>query len=158
MNGAEPRDPADPIVSPDFDVPSGRESDLFLLEPLGPEHNVSDLAAWSSSIEHIRRTPGFAGRDWPQRPLTLEENEADLVAHAADYKARIGFTYTVLDPLTRMVIGCVYIYPPRRPGYDVDVCSWVTAERAELDKTLYRLVASWIVEAWPFTAPDYAPR
>jgi hypothetical protein len=51
-----------PIVSAEFDVPAGLETDLFILEPLSVRHNEADHAAWTSSIDHIRATPGFAGR------------------------------------------------------------------------------------------------
>ena len=81
--------------------------DHFLLEPLGPEHNEDDHEAWSSSIEHIRATPGFLDSRWPH-PMTLDENRADLERHARDFAQRSGFTYTVLDPADRDVIGCVY--------------------------------------------------
>ena len=147
-----------PLVPPDFVVPTGAVSTLFVLEPLRPEHNTADLAAWTSSIDHIRATPGFVGRPWPDRPLTLEENLADLVRHAEDFAKRTGFTYTVLDPESNDVVGCVYLYPPRRDGYDVDVRSWVTAEHADLDKPLYDFVLEWIAGSWPFTGPDYAER
>jgi hypothetical protein len=43
--------------------------------------------------------------------MTPEENRADLERHARDFAARSGFTYTVLDPSDRDVIGCVCIYP-----------------------------------------------
>jgi hypothetical protein len=43
--------------------------------------------------------------------MTPDENEADLQRHADDFRNRTGFTYTVLDPVSRDVIGCVYIYP-----------------------------------------------
>lgn len=92
--------------------------------------------------------------------MSLAENEADLVRHARDYQDRTGFAYTVLDPADRDVIGCVYFYPPRpgREGYDVDVRSWVRADRAALDKPLHDLVRGWLAEAWPFRTPDYAER
>jgi hypothetical protein len=32
---------------------------------------------------------------------------------------RVGFTYTVLDPVDRDVIGCVYLYPSPLDGVDV---------------------------------------
>ena len=70
--------------------------------PLGPEHNARDHAAWSSSIDHIRATPGFADWPWPH-PMTLAENLADLEAHARDFAERSGFTYAVLDPETAAV-------------------------------------------------------
>jgi hypothetical protein len=100
-----------PFVAADFDPPGSLVTDRFVLEPLDVEHNESDYEAWSSSIPHIRATPGFEGR-WPHE-MTLEENRRDLERHADDFAARRGFTYTVLDPATREVIGCVYIYPTR---------------------------------------------
>jgi hypothetical protein len=42
-----------------FDPPTSLATDQFLLEPLGPQHNQADHAAWMSSIEHIRSTPGY---------------------------------------------------------------------------------------------------
>jgi|SRR5215207_8531672 len=43
--------------------------------------------------------------------MTLEENRADLERHARDFAARSGFTYTVLDPSDRSVIGCARLTP-----------------------------------------------
>ena len=54
------------FVPPDFVAPSSLVTPLFLLEPLGPQHNEADYAAWTSSLEHIRRTPG-----WPDIFVTL---------------------------------------------------------------------------------------
>ena len=50
-----------------MDVPLGLATDDFVLEPLGPEHNEADYAAWTSSLEHIRRTPGFPWERGPGR-------------------------------------------------------------------------------------------
>lgn len=146
-----------PLVPEGFAIPAGFRNELFVLEPLGVQHNVADHAAWTSSIEHIRATPGFAGHSWPV-PMSLEENAADLIKHAQDFADRTGFTYTVLDPAPGDVIGCVYLYPPRRSGYDVDVRSWVRADHAGLDKPLHDLVRQWLADAWPFQEPDYAER
>ena len=71
-----------------------------MLVPLGAEHNASDYAAWTSSMDHILATPGFADWGWPH-PMPLEQNLDDLVKHADDFEARRGFTYTVLDPDAR---------------------------------------------------------
>ncbi len=100
-----------PLVPEGFAVPAGFRNELFVLEPLGVQHNVADHAAWTSSIEHIKATPGFAGHSWPV-PMSLEENAADLVKHAQDFADRTGFTYTVLDPASGDVIGCVYLTRP----------------------------------------------
>ena len=66
-------------------------------------------------MEHIAATPGYPDGSWP-REMTPDENRADLQRHADDFRNRRGFTYTVLDPSNRDVIGCVYIYPlPEQP-------------------------------------------
>ena len=70
-----------PFVPPDFEVPLALTGPGFRLEPLGPEHNERDHQAWSSSIDHIRATPGFPDGNWPS-PMSLERNLEDLVRHA----------------------------------------------------------------------------
>ena len=147
------------FVPEDFAVPVGLSTPVFRLVPLGPEHNLADHGAWSTSIEHIWATPGFAGRDWPPAEgMTLEENRGDLERHARDFAARTGFTYTVLAPATDDVLGCVYIYPSRDEDHDADVRSWVRASAPELDRELHAAVSRWLAEAWPFAAVSYADR
>lgn len=104
------------FVPGDFAVPDGFTATEFQLEPLGPQHNAADYAAWTTSIDHIRATPGFAGSSWPHE-MSPADNLRDLQRHAQDFAERRGFTYTVLSAGTGDVIGCVYIYPPRvAPG------------------------------------------
>ena len=144
------------FVPLDFEVPLRLETSEFVLEPLGPEHNDRDYDAWTSSMEHIAATPGFQWGTWP-REMTLDENRADLERHAEDFRTRKGFTYTVLDPASRDVIGCVYIYPVR----DSDatrVLSWVRATHARLDTPLWLAVSEWLASDWPFADVLYAPR
>ena len=145
-----------PFVPDDFDPPRGLATAEFTLEPLGPQHNDADYAAWTSSMDHIHATPGYAERKWPH-PMPLEQNLSDLEGHAADFAARKGFTYTVLDP-SGTVIGCVYIYPAKDDPAAAHVQSWVTVSRAELDVPLYRAVNEWLARDWPFGRVDYAPR
>ncbi|MEV6955803.1 N-acetyltransferase [Streptomyces sp. NPDC051183] len=147
------------FVPDGFDAPGGLEADGFRLEPLGPEHNERDLAAWSGSIAHIRATPGFL-RSWPPlEGMSAEENLADLVRHARDFADRRGFTYSVLEGEAD-VIGCLYVYPAKEEPGRVHVSSWVRADRAHLDAPLYEAVSRWLREEWPFDADrvDYAPR
>jgi RimJ/RimL family protein N-acetyltransferase len=145
------------FVPPDFDVPLGLATSDFVLEPLGPEHNERDYDAWTSSMEHIAETPGFPWGTWP-REMTPDENHEDLERHADDFRNRKGFTYTVLDPADRDVIGCVYIYPMRDSDDTVVVQSWVRKSHAHLDVPLWRAVTQWLESDWPFTAVQYAPR
>ena len=145
------------FVPADFQPPPGLDHGRFRLRPLGVEHNASDHAAWTSSMDHIHATPGCAGSHWPH-PMTLDENRADLERHAAEFAARAGFTYTVLAPDTDTVIGCVYIYPDKDDDQIASVRSWVRAADADLDPILYRAVTDWLAEAWPFRRVAYAAR
>ena len=153
------------FVPSDFAVPEVLTAGEFRLEPLGPQHNAADYAAWTASIGHIQATPGFAGKSWPHE-MSLAENLRDLERHAQDFAGRRGFTYTVLGAGTGDVIGCVYIYPPRGESEGgtsageqrAAVSSWVRADRAELDPVLYRRVREWLERDWPFHSIQYAPR
>ncbi len=150
------------LLADDAVIPSPPSSAKLFLEPLGEQHNESDLAAWSASIAHIRTTPGMANREWPpDEPYTLEQNLGDMRMHATDFAARTGFTWTVLDPASREVIGCVYMYPPESktaPEGQVQVKSWVRGDKAHLDAELYRLVSDWVDRDWPWPDVDYAAR
>ena len=117
-------------------------------------------------MEHIHTTPGFVGRSWPHA-MTLAENLADLEMHARHFRERCGFTYTVLEPRTGDVIGCVYIYPVGSPDadrssdpieHDASVRSWVSALRAPLDRPLWAAVTEWLGAEWPFEHVGYAAR
>ncbi|MDA5285693.1 N-acetyltransferase [Streptomyces sp. NPDC054904] len=147
------------FVPDGFEVPRAFAGDGFRLEPLGPQHNERDLAAWSGSVEHVRATCGFSGGWPPPEGMSAEANLADLVRHARDFEERSGFTYSVLEGEDE-VIGCLYVYPAReRPGR-VRVNSWVRADRAYLDAPVRAAVGRWLREAWPFDAEriDYGGR
>jgi hypothetical protein len=144
------------FVPEDFEVPAELHGVGFRLEPLGVQHNERDHVAWTSSLAHIRATPGFADRPWP-RPMSQEENAGDLAGHADDFAARRGFTYSVLDEQDD-VVGCVYIYPDEDGHAAAHVRSWVRADRAHLDEPVWRTVRAWLAERWPFEKVRYAAR
>jgi hypothetical protein len=147
------------FVPEDFDPPDRYEQRDFHLVPLGAEHNDSDHAAWTSSIAHIRATPGFESTAWPPpEGMSLDANRGDLEGHARDFADRTGFTYTVLRPGTEEVIGCLYIYPAKDGEHDAHVSSWVRSDVAELDATLHAAVSRWLAERWPFQRVLYAER
>ena len=107
----------------DFDPPTSLVTDDFRLEPLGPQHNEADHAAWMSSIEHIRSTPSYPDGRWPPlRGMTLEENLSDLRRHADDFTRGVGFTFTVLDPSTT-TSSAVSTSIPRPPPSGTSRCS-----------------------------------
>ena len=150
---------ADAFVLASFDAPTSLVADQFRLEPLGPQHNQADHAAWMSSIEHIRSTPGYPDGSWPPPTgMSLEENLADLRRHADDFTRNGGFTFTVLEPAGNDVIGCVYLYPSASEEWDVTVQSWVRADRASLDGPLADAVARWLTIDWPWERVDRCGR
>jgi hypothetical protein len=152
-----------PFVPDDFTVPHTLQTESFRLEPLLPDHNEADYAAWTSSIDHIKATPGFADWSWPH-PMSLDENLGDLTMHAAHFTLGVGFTYTVLRNAPEGdadgdVIGCVYIYPADDDPAVAVVRSWVRVSEADLDQPLADAVAAWLASgAWPFAAVRYAGR
>jgi hypothetical protein len=149
----------DPFVPVGFEPPTSLETEQFRLEPLGPQHNEADLAAWTSSVEHIRSTAGYPDGTWPPLTgMTPEDNLRDLRRHADDFARRAGFTFTVLDPCDNVVIGCVYLYPSASADYDVTVQSWVRADRSELDAPLSDAVANWLASDWPWERVDRCGR
>ncbi len=150
------RVPATDFVPAEFVVPTEVSFFDVRLVPLGPEHNAADYSAWTSSIDHIRATPGFPDGPWP-RPMSPAENLRDLERHAEDFRQRRGFTYTVLDPESD-VVGCVYIYPSKQQDVNAEVLSWVRVDRSDLDRPLYEAIGTWLRNDWPFETVDYAER
>ncbi|MDT5210473.1 MAG: hypothetical protein QOF67_2888 [Mycobacterium sp.] len=145
-----------PLVPDGFVVPTELRTPRFRLEPLGPEHNARDHDAWMSSIARLQTTPGFEGRGWPpDEGFPAEQNLGDLEEHADEFERRVAFAYTVLDPDSDRVIGCVYIDPGDQDG-DASVRSWVRADVAELDAPLRKAIRDWLTESWPFNAIEYA--
>ena len=142
------------FVPPDFVVPVVYENPPFRLVPIGPEHNDRDYDAWTSSVDHIRRTPGFAEYSWP-REMTNEQNLSDVMRHADEFRQRTAFMYTVI--VDNEIVGCVHIYPSGSVGH-ANVLSWVRQDRASLDEELYDGVDRWLHDYWPFSAITYASR
>jgi hypothetical protein len=138
-----------PFLPAGFVVPLPPPHPDFEFEILGPEHNESDLAAWTSSIEHIRNSPGWADATWPSRVYTLEENLADLTEHRAQHESGLEFAWTVLRPATREVIGCAYLKPPRSENGPAVATSWVRADLGHLDPVLRAHLRPWWAGAWP---------
>ena len=69
----------------DFDPPRELELPEFHLAPLGAQHNESDHAAWTSSIAHIRATPGFESWGWPPvEGMSLDANSDSVYWYEGD--------------------------------------------------------------------------
>lgn len=84
---------AQPFVPTDFRPPTHLVTEHTVLRALGPEHNAADYAAWTSSVDHIKTTPGYSTDSaWPDAAMSLEQNLRDLEMHARHFAARERFS------------------------------------------------------------------
>ncbi len=147
-----------PFVPADFAVPAEHwgPGKLYVLKPLGPKYVRHDFDAYMSSIEHLQKTFSFSTQ-WPREGITMDEAMKDVEGELASFQARKKFTYAVLDPAEKQELGCVYISPSPKQGYDAQVRIWVTKQQfdAGLEKTLWPDVKAWIAAQWPFAKVAY---
>ncbi|MER3433543.1 MAG: GNAT family N-acetyltransferase [Leptolyngbya sp. ERB_1_1] len=138
-----------PFVPVEFKVPTTLETQEFRLRMLTVHDVVKDYEAVMSSATHLKTV--FPGGSWPDG-LSLEQNLIDLGWHQKEFQTRRSFAYTVLNPSESQVIGCVYINPSRKRGFDAEVFLW--ARQSELangmESRLHHAVRTWIAREWPF--------
>lgn len=147
-----------PIVPDDFEIPQVLETARLRLRPLTISDAVKDYDAVMTSEQRLR-TIFRPNGEWPFG-LTLTQNIIELGWHQAEFQMRSSFAYTVVSLDESEVLGCVYIYPARKPGYDVEITMWVRQSRVDegLDQHLFETVETWIGDCWPFANPAYPGR
>ncbi len=138
-----------PFVPIEFPVPETLETGEFRLRMLTVNDVVKDFDAVMSSIDHCKTI--WPGSKWPTG-LTLEQNLIDLGWHQKEFQIRQSFAYTVVDMAETRVLGCVYIDPSHRKGYDAVVSLWARQSElaSGLEDRLFATVRDWIAEKWPF--------
>lgn len=150
----------------DARVPAGLRTDEFVLRMLAATDVDLDYDAVMASRDmlHLR-----SGGSWPREGFTLAENLSDLQGHEADFHARRGFTYTIMNPDETQCLGCLYIYPLgsilRRIGVDAaeaanaasddaaEASFWVRQERVadDLDKRVLAALLPWLRRDFAFS-------
>lgn len=146
------------LVPDDFDVPATLETDRLRLRMLSVNDVVKDYDAVISSAGTLDGMfPTWRG--WP-KGLTLEQNLIDLGWHQKEFQLRRSFAYTVVELDESRVIGCAYIEPTQRVGYDAEVYLWAreSAQGDPADKALESVVMAWVDSAWPFENVAYPGR
>lgn len=120
---------------------------------------VMDYDAVMSSIDHLQGVFGSRSR-WPSKDLTFEQDLIDLGWHQKEYQKRTSFAYTVVSLDESICLGCMYIFPTSKKGFDCEVYMWVreSAYKKGLDNDLYDNVKRWIYEKWPFKKVAYPGR
>jgi len=142
-----------PFLAPEFKVPEKLEMERFRLRTLTVNDVVKDYDAVMSSKKHLH---DIWGSGWPEG-LTLEQNLIDLGWHQKEFQRRRSFAYTVVAPDESRVLGCVYIDPTRKEGFDAEVYLW--ARQSELasgmETELAEAVKAWLAADWPFKNPGF---
>lgn len=150
---------ASAFIPADFEPPVLVATDDFDLVPLGPDLVDVDFAAYMSSIEHLQQTFSRSG-GWPHANITDEDAMQDMLNEEKRFNDRESFAYAVLTKDGSRELGCVYVRPSDKPGYDAVVSLWVTKAEfdAGFDEELYAWAQQWVEESWPFEEVAYPGR
>jgi hypothetical protein len=143
----------------DFEPPLLLETERFRMRPLDVNDVVKDYDAVMSSREHLWQMFGEAW-GWPRADLTLEQDRKDLDWHQDEFERRSSFAYEVMSPDERRLLGCVYIDPPTKRGFDAEVAWWVRMSELDsgLDEALGAALRNWLASEWPFTKVAFPGR
>ena len=147
-----------PLVPADFQVPERHTTADFIFRMLSTADLDADYAAVMSSIEPL--THVFAAQDeWPWATMTKEDDAKDLRRHQREFELRLAFAYTVFDPADKTCLGCFYINPPSKAGFDAELIFWVRQDcaavtasatpHAVLEPRLGDEIRAWLAAEWP---------
>lgn len=147
------------FIPAEFDAPLLVETEGFDLVPLGPDLVDLDYAAYMSSIEHLQET-FTRSESWPHDAIDDEDAMQDMLNEQGRFQRRESFAYAVLTKDGEREMGCVYLRPSSKPGFDAEVALWVTQADydAGFDAELYEWTRQWVAESWPFAAVAYPGR
>lgn len=134
-----------------FVVPSGLDSAEFRLRPITAHDAVEDHEAVMANRMHLWSLFG-AGWRWPPADLTLEQDRIDLAWHEEQARLRRSFNYAIVEPGEGRLLGCFYIDPPAKCGFDAQAYHWVRRDGVPpgLEDDVDASVRAWLKEAWPF--------
>ncbi len=146
-----------PFVPADFVVPLRLELPQFVIRPLLITDVVKDYDAVMTSEQHLQGVFGPRSK-WPTG-LTFEDDLIDLGWHHKEFRIRRSFAYTVMSLDESICLGCLYIEPTKREGYDAEAFCWIRASHAaELDALLFETLKAWLAAVWPFERVAYPVR
>jgi hypothetical protein len=145
------------LVPDSFQVPVSYTGADYQLVPLGPAVAELDYKAYMSSIDHIRKTQGG---NWPRPGLTMDDQAKDMAGEKSQWDGRKSFPFAILTPDGTKELGCFYLRPSQKEGYDVIATFWVTQEAFDkgFEDQLQKDMKAWLAKSWPFRAPAWRGR
>ncbi len=143
----------------EFEVPTLLEAGAFRVRPITVHDVVKDYDAVMTNRGYLWGLFGEAW-GWPPADLTLEQDLIDLGWHQKEFQTRSSFDYAVMSLDEKRLLGCVYIDPAEKEGFDAEVYFWArpNAPEKDLERDLEQAVKRWISEAWPFARVAYPGR
>jgi hypothetical protein len=148
-----------PFLPEDFTIPTRLETERFILRPISVDDVEKDMDAVMSSRETLW---GMFGEHWgwPAEDLDAAEDRRHLEWHENEFRTRSSFDYAVMHPDESALLGCVYIDPPLKQGYDAEVYLWVrdSEQNTSLEERLMLTVRGWVQREWPFARVVYPGR
>jgi hypothetical protein len=147
-----------PLVPADFAVPLRLDGDGFILRPLTVNDLIKDYDAVMTSADRLVGLMSPSST-WP-RGLTLEEDLIDLGWHQREFTKRHSFAYTVMAPNEEECLGCCYIVPSNKAGYDAAAYYWARSSMLAggFEDRLGAAFRTWLAKAWPFARVAYPGR
>jgi hypothetical protein len=96
----------------------------------------------------------------PPTNITKAEDYGELKRHRWEFQHHTAFAYGVLSPDGQTELGCVYINPSPKQGYEATVRMWVTKQGADagLEPVLEKTVRDWVKAKWPFKTVAFPGR
>jgi len=138
------------LIPDSFNPPKEYAGNGYKLVPLGPGVSEIDFAAYMGSMDHIHKA---MGNSWPKPTLTMADQEKNMAGEKIQWAERKSFSFAVVTPDGSKELGCFYLRPSNKAGYDVVATLWAIQE--EFDKgfetKLYNDMKVWVAKAWtPF--------
>jgi len=135
----------------DFEVPPGFETEQFRVRPLTIHDVVLDYDAVMTNRDYLWSLFSECW-SWPPEDLSIEQDMIDLAWHQKEGQLGRSFVYAVMTLEEDRMLGCVYLDPPSREDYDVELLYWVRRDHVDsgLDASVIGSVREWLADEWPF--------
>ncbi len=129
------------------------------LRPIHPDDTELDMIAVMGSQQRLWSIYGEAW-GWPTPTMTAEADREDLLRHALEIERHESFNYALFDRDETVLLGCVYIDPPAKPGADAEISWWVidSLVGSDVEADLDAFVPAWVGRDWPLDEPRYVGR
>jgi hypothetical protein len=141
------------------------ETDRYRLRPLRLQDVILDFDAVHASRKEIQFCFGPL-IDWPTAALTIAQDmvrygrvygsfslrprQVDLGWHEKEFELSLSYTFTVMSLDETRCLGCCYVLPAERTGFDAQVIYWARSGEVGLEEHLGSAIRNWLTQSWPF--------